>query len=156
MIGGVKNTVMRILIDTNILIDFIVMRQPFYTDARRILLACDKKVLSGCMSAQAIPDIFYILRKDVSESDRRNILKRFCTILYVENLDRYKLLDALEDDSFKDFEDCLQFQCARSFHADYIITRNEKDPCINPGAFCKQYSGILTGMESTKDGEINA
>ena len=63
----------------------------------------------------------------------------------IEGVDRGKLIAALENDDFTDFEDCLQMQCAIAFGADYIVTRNEKDyacssiRAISPEAFCGKY-----------------
>ena len=58
-------------------------------------------------------------------------------------IDKEKILNALSDEPFSDFEDCLQKECAVAFQADYIVTRNCDDfkssriPCIEPLAFCK-------------------
>ena len=48
---------MRVLIDTNVLIDFISVRKPYYEAARRIIDACDRELLAGCIAAHSIPDI---------------------------------------------------------------------------------------------------
>ena len=136
---------MKVLIDTNVLLDFIAIREPFYPDALRIIDACDRKILHGCMAAHSIPNIYYILRKDVSASDRREILSALCEILTVEALSRDVIMNALHDNDFTDFEDCLQAQCASAFGADFIITRNTDDfthsyvPAITPGTFCERF-----------------
>ena len=135
----------RVLVDTNVLIDFIAVRQPFYSYALRIIDACDRKILAGCIAAQSVPDIYYILRKEVSSEDRREILRALCSIFSVEGLDRKKLMNALNDEAFADFEDCLIMNCALSFGADYIITRNGADfvgslvPAISPEEFCVRF-----------------
>ena len=71
--------------------------------------------------------MFYILRKQISEEERRKMLKALCTITTVIALDKNKLMSALDNSEFTDMEDCLQTECARAFHADYIVTRNIKD-----------------------------
>lgn len=136
---------MNILIDTNIIIDYIAERKPYFEDSRLILESCKLEKINGCVSSQSIADIFYILRKSFSEKERRSILVAICKILEVESVDKNKLILALENSLFKDFEDCLQYHCAKSFRADYIITRNISDfsgsdiPCILPSDFCKEY-----------------
>lgn len=118
---------MKVLIDTNILIDYIMNREPYAEIASEIVMMCSEKKIDGCIAAHSVPNIFFILRKSLSPHDRRNILKSLFTIFSVESIDREKLLSALDNDDFADFEDSLQEECAITFSADYIITRNEKD-----------------------------
>lgn len=54
---------MKILIDTNVLIDYSAEREPYFQDARCILLACSENKISGCIAAHSINNIFYILKK---------------------------------------------------------------------------------------------
>lgn len=133
---------MRILVDTNVLLDYILLREPFTQSAQRIIKLCQEEILSGAIAAQSIPDMFYILRKNIPVEERRRILSCLCDIFHVENIDKNKLQQALLNQDFQDFEDCLQMECAASFRADYIITRNIDDyvaskiPCITPKDFC--------------------
>lgn len=137
---------MRILIDTNVLLDYILLREPFTQDAQKIIDYCRQEILNGAMAAQSVADMFYILRKDIVIEQRRRILLRLCDILHVEGVDKNKLVCALENKNFTDFEDCLQTECALSFGADYIITRNVDDyvasevPCITPKDFCDMFN----------------
>ena len=55
---------MKILIDTNILIDFLMKRPLFYDDARKVIQLCMNKKIEGCIAAHSVMNIFYILRKD--------------------------------------------------------------------------------------------
>ena len=134
---------MRALIDTNVLIDYISHREPYYSTAFKIVDACDKSVFDGCIAAHSIPDIYYILRKSHTPAERREALRLMCKIFEVESLDKRKLVSALANESFTDFEDCLQSLSASEFRADYIVTRNPKDfarsgiPAITPDEFLK-------------------
>jgi len=107
----------------------------------RILSLCKDKKLFACLAAQSIPDIFYILRKNFSVSQLREILLNLCHVLYIIGIDSYKLFAALENSNFDDFEDCLQVECAKEYYANYIVTRNCGDfsnsaiPALEPGAF---------------------
>lgn len=132
---------MRILIDTNILLDYIVEREPYAEFARKIVWLCKENKLEGCIAAHSIPNIFYILRKNYSINERRELLLGICKIFNVQCLDILKIKSALKDTEFSDFEDCLQMECAKAFNAQYIVTRNPRDfktsviPCINPDEF---------------------
>jgi len=63
----------------------------------------------------------------------------------VEGIDSFKILSALSNEDFSDFEDCLQEECAFAISADYIVTRNTKDfassrvPVIPPDKFLEKY-----------------
>lgn len=86
------------------------------------------------------------MRKNFSLDELKKIFSRLCTLFKVESIDREKILRAIEDKDFKDFEDCLQLQCAINFKADYIVTRNVADfksskiPAITPQDFLNLYA----------------
>ena len=71
--------------------------------------------------------MFFILRKNYNSRERREILSSLFSIFDVEGIDKTKLLFGLQNEDFTDFEDCLQMECARSYGAEYIITRNVND-----------------------------
>lgn len=118
---------MRVLIDTNIILDYLLIRKPFADTAEKIVRACRAGQIVGCIAAHTITNMFYILRKAYDVRERRLILKDICTIFDIEGIDRQIILSALDNDRFSDLEDCLQTECARTFRADYIITRNIND-----------------------------
>lgn len=115
------------LIDTNVLIDALASREPFATNARRIIEKCAKREIVGIVAAHSFPDMFYILRRNLSAEKRRELLKHLCKIFYVISLDKDKILSALDNAEFSDFEDCLQDLCATEAFADCIVTRNKAD-----------------------------
>lgn len=118
---------MKVLIDTNVLIDFILIRKPYATDAEKILLLCKNKKITGCIASHSIMNIFYILRKEYTPKERRTILLNLCKILEVIGIDSDKIENALKNEKFSDMEDCLQAECAINSNSNYIITRNTKD-----------------------------
>lgn len=75
--------------------------------------------------------MFFILRKDYNEKERREILLNLCKIFDVEGIDKAKITSGLANDIFSDFEDCLQMECAKSYGADYIVSRNVSDYVIS-------------------------
>ena len=117
----------KILIDTNVLLDYLLEREPFVEEAKEIIRACTDGKVKGCIAAHSIPNMFFILRKDFDEKERREILLNLCKIFDVEGIDKVKIVSGLENGKFSDFEDCLQMECAKSYEADYIVTRNISD-----------------------------
>lgn len=124
---GKKNMANRILIDTNILLDYLLTREPFYEDAREVVRICTEGKIKGCIAAHSITNMFFILRKDYDAEERREMLISLCTIFDVEGIDKNKLLAGLKNNDFLDFEDCLQMECAKVYGAEYIVTRNMSD-----------------------------
>ena len=82
---------MRVLVDTNILLDDLLGREPYFDNADKIIKLCADKKIQGYMAAHSIPNIFYILRRDMSEENRREVLLSFCSILKVEGIDSAKI-----------------------------------------------------------------
>lgn len=117
----------KILIDTNVLLDYLLEREPFFEEAKKIILSCADGEIKGCIAAHSISNMFFILRKDYNAEERREVLLNLCKIFDIEGIDKLKLISGLENESFSDFEDCLQMECAKSYKADYIVTRNISD-----------------------------
>lgn len=131
---------MVVLIDTNVIIDFLLKRESYSEPATVILQKCAKKELIGYLAFHSIPNIWYILRK-VPDKNRREWLMDLCSFLHVTGASHEEVVKAIANVKFVDFEDCLQDRCAKIKGAQYIITRNEKDfvasevPAVSPQAF---------------------
>lgn len=134
---------MLILIDTNILLDVIIRREPHFILSEKIIDLCRQEIINGAIAGHSVLNAMYVLRKYLTLTERKEIFLSLCEFLYVESVDFGKIIQALKDDTFSDFEDCLQTQCALSLHADYIVTRNVKDfaaseiPAVTPEEFFK-------------------
>lgn len=135
---------MVVLIDTNVIIDFLMRREPYAQDAIDIVALCNKKQVDGYLAAHTIPNLFYIMRKDFSVVQRREMLNALCRIFKISGIDGHTILTALKNNDFEDFEDCLQMECAIETGAEYIITRNPADfvnskiKVMEPGEFLKR------------------
>ena len=131
---------MKVLIDTNILLDVLCKRNGFYEDAAKIFRLCEIGKLSGYISALSVPNLVYIMRKELNAERIRDILEKLSLIFTVADLKADDLIRAAET-NFKDYEDALQSVCAVRVKADYIITRNTKDfvgskvPAVLPQEF---------------------
>lgn len=118
---------MKLLIDTNIILDFLQKREPYYEDASAIFqLSVDNEVIE-CVTASSITDIYYLVNKEFKDvkktKERIQDLLELITILDVTNKD---IQDAIRSE-WKDFEDSLQYVVALHNSVDAIITRNTKD-----------------------------
>jgi len=130
-----KNLV--ILVDTNIILDYYEEREGHFEDAKRVLEYCTTPVIEGYMAFHSVSIIWYALRK-APQQVRRNILREITKLLTVTAAQHSAVVDAVNNESFSDFEDCLQAKCALQVNADYIVTRNVKDftaskvPAVTP------------------------
>lgn len=136
---------MLVLIDTNVMLDMLEKREPFYESSNDVLSLCACRKIKGCIALHTVSNIFYILRKNYSAENRRHLILGILKFLKVANVSHENVRHALERNDFPDFEDCLQDECAIQNHADYIITRNTDDfsnsniPAITPSDFLKQH-----------------
>ncbi len=123
---------MRVLIDTNIILDWLMCREPFHDDSRLVMKECMFGDLKGYISAHTLTDLFYILRKDFDVEKRKDLLLLLCERLRVipENADM--IMTVLNRPEWPDLEDGLQMQCAKEKELDYIVTRNIKDFVKSP------------------------
>ena len=138
---------MRVLIDTNVLLDYLAKREPFLKSAEGVFEACEEGRIDGAIAAHSFSNMFYILRNVFSVKERKKLLLDLCSLFAVESVDRQTIESALENDRFDDFEDGLQIECAKSFDADYLITRDPSDyeespvPVLSPAQFIQMLSG---------------
>ena len=116
-----------VLIDTNVLLDDLLAREPHAEASRRVVELCRAGSFSGVIAAHSVSNMFYILRKAYTTSERRTLLLAICDMFPIIGIDSEKILAALKDENFPDFEDCLQEKCALERGADYIVTWNGKD-----------------------------
>lgn len=130
----------KLLIDTNIVLDLLAKREPFYGSAAQIFSMADKHKLKLTVSALTFANTNYVLTKLKSPKEARDILRRFKILVGVLSLNDKIIALALNDDKFKDFEDGLQYYTAIENNQDIIITRDLKD-------FNKSKLPVLTADE---------
>ena len=118
---------MRLMIDTNIFLDVLAKREPFYAHSKTVLKLCEEKKIQGFLSASSATDLFYLVRRQLHSVD-------LAYQALGSVLDIAKVLTVTNDDVLNaylaraaDFEDCLLAVCAKSNRCDAIVTRNKKD-----------------------------
>lgn len=117
---------MKILIDTNIIVDVALIRESFFDDSDRILVFSEQGSLQGYISASTFGDLYYILRKSRGKDWTLRFLRRLVTFCQIVTVDDAVIRQALARD-FKDFEDAIQYTAAIVSKLDGIVTRNPKD-----------------------------
>lgn len=132
-----------ILIDTNVALDFILCRQPFYSAAENMIETSNLKIISAYVSASSVTDVYYLARRELRDRNLAlQLLKNFLKIVKVAAVSEKEIESALNL-SWRDFEDAVQYSVAKSNEMDYIITRNIEDfsgsevAVVTPEDFCR-------------------
>lgn len=117
---------MKILIDTNIILDFLLQREPFFQDAELLFEAVNSGQIVGYVTATTLTDIFYIARKHASSIEvARLAVSETLTVMSICSVDRAILESALNS-GFDDFEDAVQIFSAAAQNLDAIVTRDNR------------------------------
>ena len=131
---------MKLFLDTNVMLDLLGEREPFYTSAAKIATLADKRELEIIVSALSFATVSYFLTKYEGIKKTKDKLRKFKIISGICELDELIIEKGLNSD-FSDFEDSLQYFSALRTECDIIITRNGKDfkksqiPVMTPDEF---------------------
>ena len=117
---------MKLLLDTNILLDVLMDREPFYELSQRIWNSCADKEFTGCISSLSFANMVYHMRKTLTPEKIERLADRMSNIFNFVDLTVLDITQAAQM-RWNDFEDALQSAAAERVKADYIITRNVKD-----------------------------
>lgn len=127
----------KILIDTDVILDFFFDRDPFSENAAKILSLCESKEIAGFVTPVIISNVYYLLRQTAKHEKVIEKLKKLVSIIDVLVMNKDSILHALNSE-FKDFEDALQnYSAELNKEIDIIITRNTKD-------YKKSSLGVMT------------
>lgn len=132
----------KLLIDCNILIDWLADRHPFSKYANQLLVLIEKKTVEGFVSPLTLSNTYYILRKQTNKRIANEFLNDVKSIFKIVDITKKITLSAINN-RYKDFEDDLHYQTAIMNHIDFIITRNKTD-------FLKDKIQIMTAEEYLK------
>lgn len=127
----------KVLIDTDVLMDFFFDRKPFAIYSIELINLCAEKQIQGFTTPLIISNVYYLLRKTAKHNIIVEKLKQLLTIIEIVKMDKNAVMNALNSE-FKDFEDALQnFSAIDNGEIKIILTRNLKD-------FKKSKLAILT------------
>ena len=130
----------RIFIDTNVMLDLLGERQPFYESIAKIASLGEKEVITLVVSPISYATVHYFISKFENSKKALEKLRKFNVISEICSLDAQTIEKGLNS-SFKDFEDALQYFSATESGCELIITRNGKDfkksllPVMSPDEF---------------------
>ena len=137
----------RILIDTDVILDFFFDRQPFSENAAKVISLCELQEIKGFVTPVIISNVYYLLRQIAKHEKVVEKLKLLVSITEILVIDKAIIIQALNS-AFKDFEDALQNYSAEFVEEiDIILTRNTKDfknsllAVMTPDNFMKIKSG---------------
>lgn len=116
----------RLLLDTNVVVDFVLDDSPFADQSRELFSAMKNKQFRGCVTASALTDIYYIVRRRRNKQVAEDLIAFLYDNTEVLSVDRKTIGDAI-DLKFRDFEDAVQAAAARRQNVDAIVTQNMKD-----------------------------
>jgi len=120
----------KVLIDTNVIVDVALEREPFYAESDRILTFVEEGHIQGYISASTFSDLYYIIRRDKGRDWTLDFLRQLATFCQVATVDNSVISIALTC-NFKDFEDAIQYSTAVINLIDAIVTRNPRDFPVN-------------------------
>ncbi len=116
----------KVLVDTNICIDAVILRKPFATNALKIIDLSQSGEIEAYVSAHTFDTIFYVLRKKISVQKRYALLRELRSVFKVAAVSG-ETIDAALNLEWPDLEDAIHYQAAVTSGCDAIITRNPQD-----------------------------
>lgn len=131
---------MRVFVDTNLLLDVLARREPFYTTAARVWTMAETGACEVLVSAISFNNVFCIVRKarDTTTARRALVLLRD---VFASVAPDQRILNQAIDSDIPDFKDAVQLYSAIHARADYLLTRNVRDfpsgilPILTPEEF---------------------
>ncbi|HVT58859.1 MAG TPA: PIN domain-containing protein [Thermoanaerobaculia bacterium] len=116
----------RVFLDTDVILDLLLGREPFFAAAADLMVAVQDGRIEGCVSPLVFSNLFYILRQQMSAPEAVSTLRKLKLLVRVLAVDEQVIELALAS-SFKDFEDAIQYYTAVAHDLSAVVTRNKRD-----------------------------
>ena len=132
----------RLFLDTNVVLDLLGEREPFYDSAAKITTLADKSEIDLVVSALTYSTVYYLLSRFEDKELVKEKIRKFKVVASTSDLTD-KIVDKGLSSKFSDFEDSLQYYCAIKMDCKILITRNGKDfkeseiPVLTPHEYLK-------------------
>lgn len=118
---------MKILVDTNIVLDVMLKKEPFYKSSLEILGLTKRDDVEEYVSASAITDIYYLAYRQLRDKEVvKKLMKKLLTVVSVASVSEQEIENALSLE-WNDFEDSVQYSVAFVQEMEGIVTRNPND-----------------------------
>lgn len=114
---------MKVFVDTNVLLDVLARREPFYSDSARVWSLAERGKIEALVSVISFNNVYYIVRKAGTRKTADRALRLLRDVFTPVPLDIQILNQAIDSD-FKDFEDAIQFHSAIRSDASCLVTRD--------------------------------
>lgn len=128
----------KVFFDTNLMLDSALERGENGVAATAILSACEYGEIEGCLSFLSVANMAYTLKKGRTKQGMMDILKGYTLYLTILPMDNSQLQQAYTVEA-PDFEDVLQYECAKAAGGELIVTSN-----IKHFKFCKDIEVVST------------
>lgn len=117
----------KVFIDTDVILDLLLEREPFNKNAEKIFKRIEKKELTGYTSPVILANIYYISSNVKNKKIALQNVRKICNLLKISPVHQKAIDQVLRNTRIKDFEDLLQLYSAIESGCDFIVTRNKKD-----------------------------
>ena len=138
---------MKVLFDTNIILDVLLDRKPFSEHASYLMSKVERSEINGFLCATTVTTIHYLLSKNLDKKNAITSINSIIALFEIASVNRLVIENALKS-KFTDFEDSVLHESARHAGAEYIITRNIKDfkntkiPVFTPTEFLSMLEAL--------------
>ena len=113
------------LFDTNIILDALAAREPYNHEAEQLFLLVAKEQITGFITANSVTDIYYLIRKNLSENDARKAIRNLLLLFEIVDITKNDCEIAIDIDN-SDYEDAILLVCANKSKIETIVTRDEE------------------------------
>lgn len=136
---------MKVFLDSDIILDFLLKREPFFIEALQLFILKEKEDFKLYTSAIIISNVYYISGKQFPKPLIKQKIKELSSIIQIVDSTRQSICQSFESD-FSDFEDAIQYHTALESKCTFLITRNTKDfkkakniRVLTSSQFCKLF-----------------
>ncbi len=143
---------MRILVDTNVVLDLLLAREPFVHEASKIFAMVERGEVEGLLCATTLTTVDYLLGQSLSQKETREAIRQLLNLFDVATVNRV-VLSAAADSAMRDFEDAVLAQSADHSGAERIVTRNTADFKESPVVAIDPSEFLAQRLDHTLDGK---
>jgi predicted nucleic acid-binding protein len=115
---------LRVMLDTNVVLDVLINRDPFYISSAKVWAAIETQQIEGFIAAHSITTIFYILSRHISKQKTLSAIRDILQIFSISEVNQMTLMQALAL-GWDDYEDAVQICAAAQSNIDFFITRDK-------------------------------
>ncbi len=115
----------KVLFDTNVVLDVLLDRQPFVGESAAAWAAVETGRAEGILAAHSVTTIYYLLQKRSGSAKAKRVIFAILKVFGVASVDAAVMHAALQL-PFSDFEDAVTAAAAQSAGCQYLVTRDSK------------------------------